>query len=417
MRLLISFAALFLSVILLQLSSGGVGPLDALSGLQLNFTRTEVGLLGSAHFLGFFIGCWWAPRLMGSVGHSRAFATFTAMGAMGLLAHTMSRDPYVWAALRVASGLCVAGCYTVIEAWLNAKITNETRGRAMGTYRVVDMGASLAAQLFIAVLEPAHYVSYNLLALLCCASLLPLTLTRASQPETPDAPRLRPGLAWQCSPLAVGGVIVAALSSASFRMVGPVYGQEVGLEVGQIAFFLAAFVLGGALAQYPMGWLADKYDRRWVLIWLSGAAVLSSAITIAASDTGTVGVMLAAGFFGFTTFPIFSVSAAHANDFASSEQRVELAAALMFAYALGAIASPYVSAELIERFGPEALFGFVAAGHLGLIGFGLARMRARTAPETRTPYVYSPRTSFVIGRLMGRLRERNSGQKSDRDVT
>ena len=31
MLLLISFAALFLSVILLQLSSGGVGPLDVLS--------------------------------------------------------------------------------------------------------------------------------------------------------------------------------------------------------------------------------------------------------------------------------------------------------------------------------------------------------------------------------------------------
>ena len=144
-----------------------------------------------------------------------------------------------------------------------------------------DLGASLCAQLIIAVLPPASYVSYNLLAILCCASLLPLTLTRASQPKTPDAPRLRPKLAWRSSPLAVAGVIVAALSSASFRMVGPVYGQEVGLGVDQIAFFLASFVLGGALAQYPLGWLADKYDRRWVLIWLSAAAVLSCGVTMA----------------------------------------------------------------------------------------------------------------------------------------
>ncbi len=83
MRLMISFASLLLSVILLQLSSGGVGPLDALSGLTVGFSKSEVGLLGSAHFLGFFIGCWWAPRLMGSVGHSRGFAVFTALGAIG----------------------------------------------------------------------------------------------------------------------------------------------------------------------------------------------------------------------------------------------------------------------------------------------------------------------------------------------
>ncbi|WP_425043622.1 MFS transporter [Primorskyibacter sp. S87] len=405
MRLILSFAALFLSVILLQLSTGGVGPLDAISGLTLGFSKEQIGLLGSAHFLGFFVGCWWAPRLMGSVGHSRAFAVCTALGAMGLIGHTLTENPQIWAILRIASGTCVAGCYTVIEAWLNSKVTNETRGRATGTYRIVDMSASLGAQLFIAVLPPASYVSYNLLAILCCAALLPLTLTRASQPETPEAPRLRPGLAWRCSPLAVAGVIVAALSSASFRMVGPVYGQEVGLAIDQIAFFLAAFVLGGALAQYPMGWLADKYDRRWVLIWQSVAAVLSCGITIAASGSGTVGVMLAAGFFGLTTFPIFSISAAHAHDFATSEQRVELSAALMFFFALGAIAAPYVASALIDTYGPGALFTFVAAGHVILIVFGLTRMRARPTPEDRTRYVYAPRTSFTIGRLLRRSRE------------
>ena len=406
MRLIISFAALFLSVILLQLSTGGVGPLDAISGLSLDFDNEQIGMLGSAHFLGFFIGCWWAPRLMGSVGHSRAFAVCTALGAMGLIGHTLTENPYVWAMLRIASGTCVAGCYTVIEAWLNSKVTNENRGRATGVYRIVDMSASLGAQLIIAVLPPASYVSYNLLAILCCAALLPLTLTKASQPQTPDAPRLRPKLAWRCSPLAVAGVIVAALSSASFRMVGPIYGQEVGLEIGQIAFFLAAFVLGGALAQYPMGWLADKYDRRWVLIWLSVVAIVSCAITMAASSTGITGVMLSAVFFGFTTFPIFSVSAAHANDFATSEQRIELAAALMFFFAIGAIAAPYVASSLIESYGPGALFGFIALGHAILIVFGLTRMRARPTPEDRTKYVYSPRTSFVVGRLLRRQRER-----------
>ncbi|MEL6463504.1 MAG: MFS transporter [Pseudomonadota bacterium] len=405
MRMLISFAALFLSVILLQLSSGALGPLDALSGLALDFSRQEIGLLGSAHFLGFFIGCWWAPRLMGSVGHSRAFAAFTAAGAIGLIAHMMIIDPMAWALMRVASGMCVAGCYTVIEAWLQAKVTNDTRGRAMGVYRLVDMSASLAAQLVIGVLEPASYVSYNILAIVCCAALLPLTLTKVKQPETPSAPRLRPRLAAQRSPLAAAGVVVAALSSASFRMVGPIYGQEVGLSPQQIAWFLAAFVLGGALAQYPVGWLADKYDRRWVLIWLSGAAVCSCLITILATGLDTVGIMLTAGLFGLTTFPIYSVAAAHAHDFADASERVELSAALMFYFALGAIAAPFTASVLIDAFGPPALFAMIAAGHGALIVFGLARMRARATPETRTRYVYAPRTSFLVGRLTGRGRD------------
>ena len=406
MRLMISFAALFLSVILLQLSSGGVGPLDALSGLVLDFTTAEIGILGSAHFLGFFIGCWWAPRLMGSVGHSRAFAAFTATGAIGLLSHMLVTDPLAWAVMRIASGFCVAGCYTVIEAWLQAKVTNETRGRAMGVYRVVDMSGSLAAQLIISVLEPASYVSYNILAILCCAALLPLTLTRVPQPETPDAPRLRPMLAIEKSPLAAAGVVVAAISSAAFRMVGPLYGQQVGLVTDQIAWFLAAFVLGGALAQFPVGWLADKFDRRWVLIWLSVAAIASCAVTVAAQDLGTTAVMLSAGLFGATSFPIYSVAAAHAHDFAEDHERVELSAALMFFFAVGAIGAPWLASVLIESYGPPALFAMIAVGHLVLVVFGVIRMRMRPSPEPRTPYVWAPRTSFWIGRLTGRERDR-----------
>ena len=399
MRLLVSFAALFLSIFLLQISTGGGGPLGVLSGAQLGFSNSQIGLLGSAHFLGFFIGCWFAPRLMGTVGHSRAFAAFTAAGAIGLLAHMLIVDATAWALMRVASGLSVAGCYTVAEAWLQAKVTNETRGRMMGSYRMVDMIGSLVAQLFIGILEPAHYVSYNLLAILSCAALLPLTLTKTTEPETPSAPRLRPGLAWRRSPLAVAGVMVAAVSSASFRMVGPLYGAEVGLRPEQIAFFLAAFVLGGALAQVPVGWLADRYDRRWILIWLSLAALPACIVTITTSDMGTTAVMLAAFTFGLVTMPIYSVSAAHAHDWAEDHERVELSAALMFFFALGAIVAPLLTSNLITLFGPGALFVFISVAHLVLVVFGLIRMRRRGTSGTRTRYVWIPRTSFSVGRI------------------
>jgi MFS family permease len=236
---------------------------------------------------------------------------------------------------------------------------------------------------------------------------LPLTLTKVKQPETPNAPRLRPSLAVTRSPLAAAGVVVAAISGASFRMVGPLYGQDVGLGTSQIAWFLAAFVLGGAVAQYPVGWLADKYDRRWVLIWLSIAAIASAALTISMQNAGTAGVMGAAFIFGLTTFPIYSVAAAHAHDFASAEERVELSAALMFFFALGAIAAPYVASLLVDGFGPAAMFIMISAAHLILVVFGLIRMRTRPVPEDRTAYVYAPRTSFLIGRLTRYARDRS----------
>ena len=159
------------------------------------------------------------------------------------------------------------------------------------------------------------------------------------------------------------------------------------------------------MAQFPVGWLADKFDRRWVLIGLSCAAILSSALTIATQGGGTAVVLINAFIFGMTSFPIYSIAAAHAHDFAESHERVELSAALMFFYAVGAIAAPFTSSLLIAGFGPYALFVMIAVAHAGLVAFGLFRMTARPSPSERTSYVWSPRTSFQIGRLTGRARE------------
>lgn len=78
----------------------------------------------------------------------------------------------------------------------------------------------------------------------------------------------------------------------------------------------------------------------------------------------------------------------------------------MFYFALGAIAAPLTASALIDAFGPAALFAMIAVGHVALIVFGLVRMRVRAAPSDRTAYVYAPRTSFLIGRLTRRLRDK-----------
>ena len=402
MRLALSFAALFLSVILLQLHSGAMGPLDALSGVEAGFSQAQIGMLGSAHFVGFFIGCWGAPRLMGSTGHIRAFSAFAATGAIGAMAHPLIIDPLVWSILRVMTGLALAGCYTVIEAWLQAKVTNETRGRTLGIYRFVDLGASLVAQLLIGVLDPVSYVSYNILAILCCAALLPLLLTTAKPPRAPDAPRLRPMAAIRLSPLGAAGVIVAGVTMPAFRMVGALYGQQVGLAAEQIGLFLAVAILGGAVAQFPAGWLADKYDRRWVLI---GASVMSVFVCGATSLMGgaSVSLVFVTGFlFGVATMPVFSISSAHASDYAEPEEMVELSASLMFLYGVGAIASPFLAATLISAYGPGAMFGMIAIAHLGLVVFGFYRMTVREGVGRRAPYAYVPRTTFILGRFLRR---------------
>jgi len=305
MRLLVSFTALFLSAFLVQLGSGSLGPLDALSAASLGWTTPQIGLLGSAHFAGFFIGCWAMPRLIGLVGHSRAFAAAAATGAVGVLLHPVLQGPVEWAVLRILSGISVAGCYTAVEAWLQAKIESGSRGRVFGIYRLVDLTGSIVAQSLIAVLPPAHYASYNLIAIFCCLSLLPLALTRQIPPVVDHPPILNPRRAWRVSPLACFAIIIAGMTGSSFRMVGPIFAVEYELGPQEIAAFLIAAVVGAAAAQFPVGWLADKTDRRLVLNGLSlGAVATCFCVTLLLGPGDVIGLVAASAAFGATSITI-----------------------------------------------------------------------------------------------------------------
>ena len=100
--------------------------------------------------------------------------------------------------------------------------------------------------------------------------------------------------------------------------------------------------------------------------------------------------------FGAATFPIFSLSAAHANDFCNENDMAELNSSLIFTYALGAIISPFLSGSLITLLGPRSMFILIGLSHMLLIIYGIYRMGIRPTLSEKTPYTYLPRTSAII---------------------
>ena len=186
------------------------------------------------------------------------------------------------------------------------------------------------------------------------------------------------------------------------RMVGPIYRLEVGLAQEQIGYYLGAGFLGGALIQIPIGYIADRFDRRLILIFLSLTASLVCLITAISSFSNISFLYLLAFCSGATTMPIFSISSALANDFSPDDYYVDLVAALMFIYALSAIVSPYLASVFIEYFGPESMFVMIALVPIILIVFGIFRLRKRKTPEVKTSHRYLPRTTFTFGRILSK---------------
>jgi MFS family permease len=389
---LLPFTSLFAAVILLVLGSGLLGILIPVRATLEGFPTVTIGLFGTAYYVGFVAGCARVPGVLGRVGHIRAFAAFAAVAASAALAHALLVNVAAWIALRVVAGFCFAGLYTVIESWLNDRTPNGARGRVMAAYMAVNMGAVTAGKMLLAADDPATGTLFALVGIAICLSLVPVALTRTLAPSPPQEVRLRIGRLYRLSPVGVVGCLFVGAANGAFWTMAPVFAQVRFESSDGVALFMTVAVVGGALAQWPLGRLSDRMDRRRTIVagcLAAVAAALGLAILSPATGFAVLGIAFA---FGVFALPLQALCVAHANDFVAPDDVVEASSELLMMFGLGAIAGPLVASSLMTAAGVEAVFLFTAAMHVALAAFVAYRItrRASMPPEERPDFVALP---------------------------
>ena len=206
----------------------------------------------------------------------------------------------------------------------------------------------------------AGFTLFALMAMMVALSLVPVSLGDRSNPTPPEEIKFSVSAIWAISPVACIGCITIGLTNSAFRLIGPIYAGNIGMDTAAIALFISAGIVGGAVLQYPLGWLSDRLDRRWVLIVSTSGAVAAGLFLSQAAGTSVL--MNNAGVFAFGAFalPLYSLSAAHANDRAKPGQYVLVAAGLSFFFSLGASIGPVLAAWVMKTFGVSAFFTYTS---------------------------------------------------------
>ena len=389
---------------ILLAGNGIQGTLVTLRADAEGFSAIAIGLIGTAYFAGFALSCILTPQLIRSVGFIRVFAALATVASAGTLALVLIIDPYVWMVIRAAMGFCFSGLFMVMESWLNASSQNTDRGRVFSIYRLVDLGAVAGTQFLLPLFGIGGFELFAITAIFFSLSLVPVSLADRSSPNPPKRFNFSLKDVWVISPLGCLGCLTLGLTNASFRLVGPLYAERMDLDTTQIAIFIALNIVGGALLQYPLGYLSDRYDRRWLVIVATlGAAV--AGLYLAWVPAGTVNAIYFGSFlFGAFAIPLYSLSVAHANDRADAGQYVQVAAGLLFIYAIGASIGPFVGSLVMEQFGASAFFAYTSLVHGSLIFATLIRMvkRPRVSQEARERFAMLLRTSPMVAKLAKR---------------
>jgi len=334
--------------------------LSVRAGIE-HFPAWTIGLVMSSYYVGYSVGPLVGRTVVSRLGHVVTLMVTTACAAVAIATHAFLISPLAWALLRVASGLALALFYTAVESWIHDRVGNAARGRVFATYMVVQMISMTLAQGLLSIGNPAHAGPF-LLACVLFASAMALPLAGRSHaphrapPEPFGLDRL-----FKVSPL---GATVTVLSGISWSVIftfGPVYAQRSGFDLRTTSLYIAMAMIGGAVLQFPLGWLSDHWGRRPTLAFMSAAALASSLFGFWADRNGVVSKEIASFLLGAFVFTLYAISAARTNDFIDTKNRVAAAAGLVLLFGLGSIAGPLLSGVAVSFLGTGGYFIVLAA--------------------------------------------------------
>jgi len=397
MQAIASIATLLFGIAIILVGNGLLGTLLGVRGALENFSSATLGFIMASYFTGFVMGTFIVPKLIRRVGHIRIFAALASIASVITMMHGLFVNPVSWVLLRLVSGICIVGLYIAIESWLNEQTSNEQRGHVFSAYMTTTLiGLGLGQLLLLAGDIDSLYL-FALGSILLSLGLVPVALTRVSEPVIAHAQRLGLRALYRVSPLGVIGCIFSGLGSGAFWGLGPVFAASLGLGNGGIAGFMSLTILGGIVMLWPVGRLSDRFERRMVLTWVCILTALAATLASWLSGIAPLWILLGGFVYGAFAFSIYSLSAAHTNDHVPPEQMLEVSSSLQLLWGSGAIAGPIIAGLLMQFTTPGSLLPFIAIS--ALLPALFARYRMKVAPavqdENKTEWTPQFATSHV----------------------
>jgi MFS family permease len=410
---LVPLAAVIAASAIFQLSNSALGTLLPVRLGLAEAGELATGLIATAYALGFVVGCMIGARVIRTVGHIRAFATFAATAAVTSLLFQVAVDPGLWFALRVVHGICIAGLSTVVDSWINDRTPNALRGQVIAIYTITITLAMTGSQFLIGIFDVSSAQLIMVVSGLFSLALIPVSLTRAETPAQPKVIAVSVRRLYRVAPVAAVGCFAVGFMNTAVMNITPYFLSSAAVSAATIGLLMAMIQTGRLVLQWPVGLLSDRVDRRLVILGASIAIVVimlalalvgpakGAALRGESGDLVRLGIIALFCLWGGFALTLYAICVAHAQDRGGPGEAVALTSSLLFAWAIGATIGPLVAGLLMEWLGERMLFYFAAGIAAFLASFTGWRLvlREPAPPDERGGFAGVPITSPVIAEL------------------
>ena len=397
---IVSSWALFTGFGLIMLAHALQGTLLNVNAVFFNFSDFEIGYVFSGYFIGYLFSSIQCPKLIKNVGHIRVFAAFASLGSIAILLHWIVINPIAWLIFRMITGFSFAAIYIVCESWLNDRADNKSRGQLIGFYMIVLYFSTSAGGMLVNLRTTTDAHLFILTSLLISLALVPILLTKKPAPDFSTPRFLSLKELYLKSPMAfVGSFSIGMVYSALFGLMG-VFGAKIGLSIFQISILIFVNMFVGAIFQYPVGKISDKYDRRTILLSLNLIAIASLIFIYLLGSLSFNLLLVFIGIHSAVSLPYYAVVISHMNDFLEKDEIVSGSSTLTLVNALGMVMGPMLASGFMAYFGAYGYFLYMIVIYCLVAPYNFFRIRVgRTSNiyEENTPSMIVPRTASPVG--------------------
>jgi MFS family permease len=254
-------------------SFGAVVPLLSLNLEQRGFDAAEIGINIAMSPLGAVCFSILVPRIVAWLGIFNAIvasAVFTAI--LMLLFPTI--DGYIaWCTIRFVIGCIGVVHWIASETWINLLARDDSRSRVTAIYATVMAAGYVCGPLLVSATGIEGWIPFLAVAAASLFALVPVLLIRPTRPTLDQKMQLNLFGVMRAVPLVMAAAFVTGFVDTSLFALIPIYGVRAGHAEQLALLSLSVFTAGNLILQYPLGWIADRTNRR-------SAAIVTAAIIV-----------------------------------------------------------------------------------------------------------------------------------------
>lgn len=322
---------------------------------QQGLSVSIIGLHAAAGTLGVLLCGRLFPRGIGRLGYHRSTAIAFSASVLVLLGVLATDNLALSFVLRLLLGISFAGVWVCTEAWINALVSDEHRGKVNAAFQALySFGFFLGpSATYLTGFQGPPPVLF-MLAMMGVALLL-LAVGRDRFATTPGVPSVegRHALLARARGILILSLLIGLCETAILALL-PVYGVRQGLTADLAVSLLLAYSLGEILIALPIGWLADRMSRQRLLVACSLAAA-SAVLLLLTVNESRVYTWSVAALAGGLVVSLHNIALIVLGERFRGAELPVVSTAFSMTYALGSAGGAAVAGAAMALLGPMGL--------------------------------------------------------------